>query len=132
MKLNEDGIGFVTYRRILNNEKKQLDTVGVGDIIQQKYPVNRRLDCRILDYSRMDCVYICTVEESVLHDSYFTADNLTLGQLVEAKVVQIKDDGLVLKLGRLSGFVENVHLSNALYTKNIKSKFRINQKVKAR
>lgn len=132
MKLSEGGMGFVTYRRVLNNEKKQLDTVATGDIIKKRYPINRRVECRILDYNRMDCVYICTVEESVLHERYFTTDNLSVGQLVEARVIQIKNDGLVLKFGHLTGFVDNVHLSNALYTENIKSKFSVNQKVKSR
>lgn len=80
----------------------------------------------------MDSVYICTVEQSILREKTFTVNDVTLGQLVDANITEIKDDGLVLKFGNLTGFVENVQISNTAYTEGIKSKFRVNQKVKAR
>lgn len=131
LKLSDTEKGFVTFRRIFNSLGN--DTfVDIMNIVKDKYPRGKELKCRILDYNRLDAVYICAVEASILNERFFTKDDLTLGQLVTAYVTEIKDGGLVVKFGHLQGFIDNIHLSNAEYSENIKSKFRVNQKLKAR
>lgn len=131
LQLTDTAKGFVTFRRILNSLGKE--TINdITDIVKEKYPKGKMVKCRILDYNRLDAVYICTVETSVINEKFFTKDDLVSGQLVIVHVAEIKDDGLVVKFGHLQGFIDNLHLSNAQYSENIKSKFRVNQKLKAR
>lgn len=130
-QLNETEKGFVTFKRILNS----LGTDTCEDLIElvnEKYPVGKTVKCRILDYNRLDAVHICAVEASVLKEKFFTLDDVTLGQLVLPVITEIKDAGLLVKFGHLKGFIDNLHLSNSQYSANIKSRFRVGQKLKAR
>lgn len=131
LQLNENEKGFVTFKRILNSLGKETFE-DVIDLVNEKYPKGKSVQCRILDYNRLDSVYICSVEAAVLNEKYFTKEDLVLGQLVTAEVTEVKDAGLVVKFGHLQGFIDNLHLSNAQYTGNIKNRFRVGQKVKAR
>lgn len=131
MQLNESEKGFVTFRRILNSLGKET-LADVTELVKEKYPKGKVLKCRILDYNRLDAVYICGVEAAVINEKFFTKDDLTLGQFVTAHVTDLKDTGLVVKFGHLQGFIDNIHLSNVRYSENIKSRYRVNQKIKAR
>lgn len=131
LQLNENERGFVTFRRILNSLGNETFE-DVIDLVKEKYPKGKSVQCRILDYNRLDSVYMCSVEAAVLNEKYFTKDDLVLGQLVTAEVTEVKDAGLVVKFGNLQGFIDNLHLSNVRYTGNIKTRFRVGQKVKAR
>lgn len=121
----------MTFRRLINSLGKDI-LEDIIDTVKEKYPKGKLVKCRILDYSRLDAVYICTVETSVLKEKFFTVEDLSLGQLVTAHITDIKDTGIVVKFGNLHGFIDNLHLSNAQYSENLKSKFRVNQKLKAR
>lgn len=100
--------------------------------IKRKYATGHSIHCRILDYNRMEDLYICTVEKSLLQENIFAIEDLTVGQSVEGTVVEVISPGIMVKCGNVLGFVENLHLSNAAYSETIKSKFRVKQKVKAR
>lgn len=131
LALNENEKGFVTYKRILNSlGKEPFDDV--IDLVKEKYPKGKSVKCRILDYNRLDSVYICTVEASVLKETLFTKDDLICGLMVMAQITEITSAGLVVKFGRLQGFIENLHLSNSQYSETIKRKFRVGQKLRAK
>lgn len=100
--------------------------------VKRKYAPGHSIHCRILDYNRMEDLYICTVEKALLQENIFAVEDLTVGQSVEATVVEVNPSGIVVKCGNVTGFVENLHLSNSAYSETIKSKFRVKQKVKGR
>lgn len=130
LQLNETEKGFVTFKRIINSLGNEPDDI--MDLVNKKYPKGKEVKCRILDYNRLDAVYVCTVETSVLNEKFFTIDDLTLGQLVTGNILEINNAGVVVKFGNLQGFIDNFHLSNTQYSEKIKSKFRIQQKIKVR
>lgn len=128
LKLNNKEKGFVTNRRLVKALNKPL-SIDVTDIVRLKYPIGSKHLCRILDYSQLLNEYVCTVESQIVKTNLFTADSLKIGQFVQITVDDIKNDGLVVSLGSIKGFVPNIHLSNAQYTETIKNKFYIGQKV---
>lgn len=131
LQLNKTDKGFVTFRRILNSLGKNTFE-DITELVEKRYPEGKEVSCRILDYNRLDAVFICAVEAAILKEKFFTPQDLTIGQLVTAEVTEIKDAGLVVKFGHLQGFIDNLHLSNSQYSDTIKSKFRKQQKLKAR
>lgn len=80
----------------------------------------------------MEQVYICTFQQAILEERYFSITDVKLGELITVKVKTITDEGLVVTFGKLFGFIQNIHLSDAAYSKNLKKKFTIGQSLQAR
>lgn len=70
---------------------------------------------------------MCTVEQDVLKQKFFTAKDLAIGQTVRGNVHEINEAGIVVKIGNIQGFVPNMHISNVQYSPNIKKKFQVGQ-----
>ncbi|KAF2896680.1 hypothetical protein ILUMI_09495 [Ignelater luminosus] len=123
--------GFMPYKRIMHVLGKN-DALNLNDAINKKLPPGSSHKFRILDYNHMEQVYMCTCEQSVLNENYFTVNDIKIGELVTVKVDNITRGGLQVLLGNVKCFIHNTHLSDSPYTENIKKKFFKGQKLKTR
>lgn len=123
--------GFATHKRLLNSIANN-NSADISDKINAKFSPGSKHKCRILDFNYLAQMFICTPESGVLKESTFTASNLKPGQLVQVKIASIKEEGIVVTTGHVSGFVPNLHISNSEFTRNVKSKFKEKQTVNAR
>ncbi|XP_076269943.1 ribosomal RNA Processing 5 isoform X1 [Rhynchophorus ferrugineus] len=121
--------GFATNRRLLNTITCNKNS---PKAVQSKYTIGSKHQCRILDYNHMLSAFICTPEQNIVKEKNYYAKDLSLGQELMVTIVDIKEEGLVVNSGLINGFVTNMHISDAQYTSNIKKKYKINQKVKAK
>lgn len=131
LHLGKSGTGFVSNKRLLKTLPKD-SHLDIVNAVTKKYPNGSQHDCRILDYNYMQELYICTFEKQIIKEKIFTTNDLEVGQAVVVQIDKIVSNGLVVKAGRVQGFVPNLHLSNVKYTDNIKGKFSIGMTVNAR
>lgn len=80
----------------------------------------------------MDMMYICSFERNELNQSIFGINNLTVGQLVKGTVHGIRQTGISVRIGKLTAFASNEHISKTAYSENIKKTFRLGDTVLAR
>lgn len=132
IQLKNGAVGLVTYRRLARTVKLNEASSNIGEIMRKKYRKGLKRMCRILGYSYIDKLYVATFEKDVLNEERWCIGDLTAGQIGDGVVTQIQENGIQVMFGKVAGFVQNVHLSNAPYSENIKKKFKVGQKVKAR
>ncbi|KAL1490894.1 hypothetical protein ABEB36_011571 [Hypothenemus hampei] len=128
-KLPNNLRGFIVNKRLMKTLKQ---SENIAQALKKKYSVGSIHQCRILDYNRLMKTYICTTEADVVQNPTFNANDLKVGQLMEGKILQIKEEGVVVGAGHVRGFCWNSHLSNVAYSENIKKKFKEGDKVKVR
>lgn len=122
----------MSFKRIMRVLSKS-DALSIKDAINKKFPPGSSQKFRIVDYNHMEQVYICTCEQSVLNEKYFTANDIKIGELATVEVDNITSDGLQVSLGNVKCcFIPNIHLSDSPYSENIKKKFSKGQKLKTR
>lgn len=131
MKLGKEETGFITNKRLLNSLPQKND-LNIFEEVKKKYPVGSSHTCRILDYNRMEEMYICTFEPKCIKEKVFAVKDLGVGQNVAGKVSKIVPTGLVVAVGNIQGFVPNLHVSSVKYTHNIKAKYTEGMPVKAK
>ncbi|CAG9854962.1 unnamed protein product [Phyllotreta striolata] len=131
-KLPSKSLCLVTNRRLINSLPKKYANLDFSETIRLKFAPNTRHQCRILDYNRLSKLYIGTVEQTVIKESVFNSNDLAVGQLVNATIKDIKQEGLIISTGQVTGFVSNLYVSNVAYSDPIKKKFREGQNIKAR
>lgn len=54
-------------------------------------------------------MFILLASRSVLKEKYFTLNDVTLGAVVPCIVEDIKDGGIIVKVGMLNGYVPATH-----------------------
>nr|CAH7737780.1 unnamed protein product [Callosobruchus chinensis] len=131
VKLPNGEKGFVTNKRLINSLPKKAN-IDISETIKAKYYPGSKHKCRILDFSRISRMYICTLEQALIKEKTFTVQDVKVGQLLNVKIITIKPEGLVVSAGHVTGFVPNVYLSNSEYSDNLKKKYKEGQKVDAR
>ncbi|KAK5647128.1 hypothetical protein RI129_005592 [Pyrocoelia pectoralis] len=117
LQLSDDALGFVSEKRlpkpgILNHN-------------------NAQRECRILDYRYMEQVYICSFDTNVIEKKN-EDDDLKIGQLVNVQIVNIRVEGIAVKLGRIIGFIQNMHLADEPYNENVKKRFKVGTVIPAK
>ncbi|KAI4466380.1 programmed cell death protein 11 pre-rrna processing protein rrp5 [Holotrichia oblita] len=80
----------------------------------------------------MDKMYICTFERNALKEEIFTKDDLKVAQAVSGVIEEINASGIVVKIGKVTAFATNEHLSNSQYSDNIKRNYRVGNRINAR
>lgn len=80
----------------------------------------------------MDRLYICGIEKDLLKEKFFSSKDLKVGELVHGTIQEIKSNGIVLLVGRVRGFVPNIHLTDVAYSEYLKKKFEVGKKMQAR
>ncbi|KAK9872990.1 hypothetical protein WA026_020337 [Henosepilachna vigintioctopunctata] len=129
IRLNQNERGWISNRRLLNSLGKKSQKMS---LIKEKYPNGSKHKCIILSYNHMDRVYICGVEKELLQEKYFNFKDFSIGELLVGIVHSIKPNGIILSVGQIKGFIPNIHLTDSPYSDNLKKKFSVGQKVKAR
>lgn len=88
--------------------------------------------CRILAYNWMEHLYVCTMEDEILKQKYFSVSDLNYGDIITVTITQIdKDAGYMhVQAGNILGFVPPMHISdNGLSALN---KMKIGNSIEAR
>ncbi|XP_044761158.1 protein RRP5 homolog isoform X2 [Coccinella septempunctata] len=128
-KLNKNEKGWVSNKRILSTSRTNGNS---NNFIKEKFPKGSKHQCVVLCYNHMDRVYICGVEKELLKEIYFSSKDLKVGDLVEGSIQEIKKNGVILSVGRVKGFIPNIHLTDVLYSEYLKKKFVVGKKIQAR
>ncbi|XP_044752807.1 protein RRP5 homolog [Coccinella septempunctata] len=128
-KLNKKEKGWVSNKRILSTSRTNSNS---DNFIKDKFPKGSKHQCVVLGYNHMDRVYICGIEKDLLKEKYFSSKDLKVGDLVEGTIQEIKKNGIILSVGRVKGFIPNIHLTDVLYSEYLKKKFVVGKKMQAR
>ena len=121
----------MTNKRLLNTLGKK-DNINLTEVIQAKFSVGSKHQCRVLDFNHLSNTYICTPEVTVVKENLFSPKDLTVGQKVDVTILAVKDEGFVVTTGHIRGFIPNLHISNSEATVNIRRTFKVGQKLPAR
>lgn len=106
-------LGFVPERRVGFNYKGKLeDNDDESTMLQRlriKFPLGSSVRCRLLHYDCMSDTYVCSMEKSVLNEKYFSIADVHIGDTVPCIVEDIRNGGILVKIGMLNGFVPATH-----------------------
>ncbi len=99
-KLNDNAKGLVSLKSLRIGVQTNFDS----DEVMQKYHKNSFHRVRIVAYDPMDSVYICSVNEKIIEEKFFSVEDVEVGDYVEARVIrQLKDEALQIKVGNIRG-----------------------------
>lgn len=136
ISLTSDARGFIPFNRlhIRQNSKKKTNepTQVLQRIIAEAYPTNAACHVRVIDYNYMERTYICTNKHNEINEKYFAISDFKIGDIVKANIKEIKTNGVVVSVGKVQGFIPNIHLCDIQFSETIKSNLKINQKVSAK
>ncbi|XP_045485956.1 protein RRP5 homolog [Pieris rapae] len=111
------------------------------ELLAKSYPIGSTHKVRILGYHLVDRMYSITDQPDILREQYFTLAQLSVGEYVTATITTVADTYLRATVGRISGFVPQIHITDsgvfvdpkkASTSKLPKKKFKVGQEVKAR
>lgn len=111
-KLDNGECALLPRKSIIKNYKNNFDV----DTAILKFSPNSSHDIRIMDFNALERYYLCTNNEKLLNEKYFGTYDLSIGQLVQAKVEEKYADGLRLSIGNVKGFLKGI-----LYQKTTKN-----------
>ncbi|XP_070516056.1 rRNA biogenesis protein RRP5-like [Cardiocondyla obscurior] len=107
LKLSKSGLrGYISLRRT-NVQITKFPT---------KFKEGTTHRCRILAYDWMEHVYICSVEEEILKEKYFSVRDINIGDILTVTVYQLTDEfrGYInVQVGKIKGIVPQEHISDA-------------------
>lgn len=88
--------------------------------------------CRILAYNWMEHLYVCTMENEILKQKYFSVSDLNYGDIITVTITQIdKGTGYMhVQAGNILGFVPPMHISDSGLS--ALSKMKIGNNIEAR
>ncbi|XP_029179011.1 protein RRP5 homolog [Nylanderia fulva] len=71
--------------------------------------------CRILAYNWMEHLYVCTMEDEVLKQKYFSVSDLNCGDIITVNITDIDtSNGYIhVQTGNISGFIPPLHVSDS-------------------
>lgn len=123
LQLTKSGTrGFVSLKRTSIEYDKIIEKFAPGTIHK----------CRILSYSWIDGIYICTMQHSLLGQKYFSLSDFKPGDVVNVKIINIdKVTGFVnVQVGKFNGQIVSEHISDEGLS--ALKKLKINKEVEAR
>ncbi|XP_047994064.1 protein RRP5 homolog isoform X2 [Leguminivora glycinivorella] len=135
-KLGKKCVGTMSLRRVAVHED-----LSDEQVVAQSYPIGSTHRVRVITYNLSDYIYHVTDETKLLTEKYFCHSQLSVGQLVTGAVRTVADNHVTVTVGRLSGYVPQLHLSDAgVYvdpkkattSKLTKKKYKVGQEVNAR
>lgn len=99
-KLNENAKGLVSLKSLRTGVQTNFDS----DEVMQKFHKNSFHRVRIVAYDPMDSLYICSVDEKIIDEKFFSVEDVEVGDYVEARIIrQLKDEALQIKVGNIRG-----------------------------
>lgn len=123
-KINKTSKGIISLKSIKSKYKSNYDERTA--LLAYAKTTKHRL--RILSYNAFERVYICTDKEQLLNEPYFSINDLSPGEIVEAKVGKIlkgKSKGVAVKVGQIKGYIHNIDCSGLQLKKGMKTKARV-------
>lgn len=123
LQLTKNGTkGFVPLKRTDVNYEQIID----------KFVPGTKHKCRVLSYSWMDAMYICTMEHSLLEQKYFSVFDFKPGDVVNVRIASINtESGFVnVQVGKINGQVAPEHVSDE--GASALKKLKIDKEVEAR
>lgn len=106
LKLNDNAKGLVSLRSLRTGVKSNFDS----DEVMQKYHKNSYHRVRIVAYDPMDSLYICSVDQKVIEEKFFSVEDVEVGDYVEARIIRkLKDEALQIKVGNIKGILLAFH-----------------------
>ncbi|KAK9301800.1 hypothetical protein QLX08_005993 [Tetragonisca angustula] len=123
LQLTKSGTrGFVSLKRTNIEYDKIIEKFAPGTIHK----------CRVLSYSWIDGIYICTMQHSLLGQKYFSFSDFKPGDVVNVKIKNIdKGTGFVnVQVGKFNGQIISEHISDEGLS--ALKKLKINKEVEAR
>lgn len=110
LKLNKDNNGLMIFGKHRSDIKSTAD-------LQKKYGDTLKR-VRVIEYEPMDGIYMCTDDPKLLNEKYFSLSDVQVGQTVPCEVVnEVKGTGVLIKIGLLTGFLYNQHLTKSVQLK---------------
>lgn len=103
LKLNDNAKGLVSLKSLRTGVQSNFDS----DEVMQKYHKNSFHRVRIIAYDPMDSLYICSVDEKIIEEKFFSVEDVEVGDYVEARIVrQLDDEALQIKVGNIKGMLK--------------------------
>lgn len=119
-KLDTDH-AFLPRKTIIKNYKNNFDI----DTAMLKFSPNSIHTIRVMDYNQFEHCYLCTNNEKILNEKYFGTFDLNIGQIVQAKVEEVINNGLRVSIGNVKGFLKNILYHKSAKNNEIGSKIRV-------
>lgn len=114
--------GVISFRSMRVNIKANFDM----DEILAKYSKNSVHKVRILHYDPIDLLHVCSVDPHVLNEKYYTADDVNVGDFVDAIIKRKTKDGRIeVFVGAVRGYIDAVHLAPSTTAQQLKPKQRL-------
>lgn len=105
LKLNRTAKGIIKMKSIKSKYKSNYDSRTA--LLQ--YAKSTKHKVRIMDYDPLERVYICTDNEYALEQTYFSINDIAVGDVVNAQITMVlKDKGYAVKIGRIRGYIHNI------------------------
>lgn len=102
LKLNDNAKGLVSLKSLRTGVQSNFDS----DEIMQKYHKNSFHRVRIIGYDPMDSLYICSANEKVIEEKFFSVEDVEVGEYVEARIVRkLDDEALQIQVGNIKGML---------------------------
>lgn len=118
--------GVISFRSMRVNIKANFDM----DEILAKYSKNSKHKVRILHYDPIDLLHVCSVDPNVLNEKYYTADDVNVGDFVDAIIKRKTRDGRIeVLVGAVRGYIDAAHLAPSTSAQQLKPKQRLRCRV---
>ncbi|XP_040569759.1 protein RRP5 homolog [Lepeophtheirus salmonis] len=117
---------------IFVNPFEALDGPKNLNILKSTYPLKSKVKLvRLIQLDMMSLVYIGSLKKDMIDNGLISPKSLNVGDHVVAKIKAFKEKGVCVVLGRLNGFIRNMHLTS-IPLKNPELKFTAGSKIKCR
>jgi rRNA biogenesis protein RRP5 len=107
-KLEGNAKGFLPKKAIVKNLKNNFDI----DSTMVKFSPNSIHAVRIMDFSYIEDMYLCTNDDKLLSEKVFSITDLTIGQQVVVKLTEKIDKAFKVKIGNVTGYLVGNLLHN--------------------
>lgn len=100
LQLNSTAKGLITIKSLRSGYVGNFD----ADELMAKYHKNSVHRARILSYDNMDNLFMCSVNEKIVNEKYFSIRDVEIGDYVDAKVNKKLNNGdYYLQVGNIKG-----------------------------
>lgn len=100
--------GVISFRSMRVDIKANFDM----DEILAKYAKSSVHKVRVLHYDPIDLLHVCSVDPKVLKEVHYTADDVNVGDFVDATIKRwLKDGRYEVKVGHVRGYITKLYLA---------------------
>ncbi|XP_049849221.1 uncharacterized protein LOC126318272 [Schistocerca gregaria] len=96
------------------------------------FQVNQSVKCRIIGFSHIDGLAVATMRSSEINERYFLYQDISVGEVLFAKVESILENGLIMRVSpHIQGFCSYIHAAEVV-SDNWQKQFKVGKKLKVR